>query len=429
MSVKITEYEEVLVFSSPVNEQTKKWGVYAIPRLWRETSGSLVVRFNGEMDSGDTDNNKIIPDLFFESFDEGKTWNFVSDGVQRFNLTMFNGITSPYTWLKNSVISFRDKEGVSSIENVEHVKEFTHPNGEAILYAYRYGDIPIDCKGFEMVRHTQDTEETVTVNLDFPEREILVNGKGLTDAGYVDVKKTLRQSIYKNPYFSSVTELNDGTLVAVSCGQNPDITEHYSGVAYLVESTDGGCTWRKRSIIASDGALEFGYTGDGHETSLVCTSDGTLVCAMRMEMSIHPDKDTSSSDTMVTYSTDNGYTWCKPFPVSDSSVTPQLVALDDGIVFLAYGRPGVHYIISEDNGKTWSKSRPVIGKTLEECRAEGMSDADSKYFNTWSYSNVFVEKSGNNSVIVLYNNQKYKEDDGLYHKAGFVKKKKIKNIK
>lgn len=46
----------------------------------------------------------------------------------------------------------------------------------------------------------------------------------------------------------------------------------------------------------------------------------------------------------------------------------------------------------------------------------------AKYFDTSSYSNTFVEKLSENSVLVLYNNLKYDDGDGLRHKAAFVRK-------
>ena len=42
-----------LVYSPPVNRDTEKWGVYAIPKMWRDIGGELVVRFNGEADDGE----------------------------------------------------------------------------------------------------------------------------------------------------------------------------------------------------------------------------------------------------------------------------------------------------------------------------------------------------------------------------------------
>lgn len=79
------------------------------------------------------------------------------------------------------------------------------------------------------------------------------------------------------------------------------------------------------------------------------------------------------------------------------------------------------YFVSDDDGKSWSNSYSIIGKTLKEYRQDGVSDADSKYFDTCSYSNVFVEKIQNNTILVLYTNLKYDEGDGKNHKAAFVR--------
>jgi hypothetical protein len=83
-NVKIILGEEKLVYSPPVNEATKKWGVYAIPRLWRHISGRLVIRFNGEIDCGDTDNMQAAPNLFFTSLDNGESWEYEPDGEEKY---------------------------------------------------------------------------------------------------------------------------------------------------------------------------------------------------------------------------------------------------------------------------------------------------------------------------------------------------------
>ena len=39
MKINIEQYP---VYIPPVNDATKRWGVYAIPRMWREKNGELV---------------------------------------------------------------------------------------------------------------------------------------------------------------------------------------------------------------------------------------------------------------------------------------------------------------------------------------------------------------------------------------------------
>lgn len=428
-NVKVILGEEKLVYSPPVNEATKKWGVYAIPRLWRHISGKLVIRFNGEIDTGDTDNMQAAPNLFFISSDNGESWEYAPDGEEKYPIDIFTGLDSHYIPLKNgNSIAFREKPDRKAIENVPHQKEFVMPNGEALVYSYRYGDIPDCCKGLERLTFSADGKliETADCELDFDEREILINAKGNNFTEFVDVEKRVKQGIFKNPYILSVTPLEDGTLLAACCGQNPEVCDHYNGIVYLLESHNDGKSWKKRSVVAQSITLPYGYSGDGHELSLGKTPDGTLICVMRMDMSIDPDIATPICDAMVTISKDNGHTWCEPFAAADSSVTPHIVALDNGIVVLVYGRPGVHFKYSLDNGQSWSEPISIIGKTLEENRKDGIKDSLSKYFDTVSYSNTFVEKLDADSFLIVYNDLKYDEGDGMHHKAAFVRKIALK---
>lgn len=420
--MKVILGKEILVYSVPVNESTQKWGVYSIPRLWRDISGKLIVRFNGEMDCGDTDHQKILPNLHFVSQDQGITWMQESDGDSRYPCDILNGIGTPYTSVEGYTLAFREQSGRKPIHDAPHQKEFLMPNGEAIVYSYRYGDIPEDCKGMEQLRYTPDGKtEVLPVVIDFPEREILINTRGEMGGEYAAVEQRVKQNIFKNTYFSSVTPLPDGTLIAVSCGQNPAVHNRYCGAAYLLESSDLGRSWKKRSTIAESVDLPYGYTGDGHEVSLALTESGVLICAMRMDMSINPDLASPICDTMIAISRDYGYSWEMPFSIADSSVTPQAIAFANGITAVVYGRPGVHFKYSDDDGKTWSRPVSIIGKTLEEYRKAGISDGESKYFDTPSYSNVFVEKLSGDTMLVLYNNAKYDEGDGVPHKAAFVR--------
>jgi len=421
MKVKIGE--ERLVYSVPVNEITNKWGVYAIPRMWRDISGKIIIRLNGEADTGDTDNMSVAPNLYFVSEDNGKTWEPDKDGDKNYPIDILNGIGlhSTYTKTGDITLAFREKADRGLIKNTSSQKEFLYPNDEAYVKSYRYGDISDDAKGVERLKYQGGNLEITPVTIDFPEREILINSKGFNGEEYVKVEERVKQSIFKNTYFCSVTLLDDGTLVAVSTGQNPEVSDHYSGVAYLIESNDMGLTWKKRSTIAESKDMPYGFTGDGHEISMTRTKNGTLICAMRTEMSINPEIATPICDTFIAISHDNGYTWDTPFSISDSSVTPQIMSFENGVVIVVYGRPGVHFKYSLDDGKTWSKSYAIIGETLEETRAKGISDLDSKYADTQSYSNIFIEKLDENSVLVLYNNMKYIDSDGKKHKAAFVR--------
>ena len=425
MAVKVTMGEEILVYSPPVNEATKKWGVYAIPRMWRHIDGRLIIRFNGEIDSGDTDNMQAAPNLYFASDDNGDHWYAVENGEELFDIGVLHGIIrNTYLDMDDGIIAFREKKNLKPVTGIKEQKQFLYPTEEAIMKSYRYGDIPDECKGFEMLKYKDKNvePEIIPVTIDFPEREILINTKGNTGTEFVDVEERVKQCIFKNPYFGPIVKLKDGTLGAFAYGQHPEVQEKYNGVAYFLVSVDGGITWKKRGTIAEDKNMPYGYTGDGQEASLDITDDGVLVCAMRMDLCT----DIEPFGTAVCFSYDAGYTWSEPQIISDESVTPQAVSLKDGIIAVSYGRPGVHMKYTEDNGKTWSDSFSIIGKNLKECRAEGIPDRESKFLDSISYSNIFVDKLSEETFIILYNNQKYDEGDGVCHKAAFVRKITIK---
>ena len=427
MSIKVEVSQPNLVFCAPVNEGTSKWGVYCIPRLWRMPTGELVIRFNGEEDCCLVEEMQRVPNMYFLSRDEGETWQQVENGEELFDYNAILGIDSPYIKLRNGKwLCIREKDNRVPIGNQKHIKEFKLPDGEAIVYDYYYGDIPEECKGIEVVEFNPETGEKIVFEaiIDFPEREILVNALAPNEEGeYIPVPKLLRPYIFKNPYIGAIKELSDGTLIATACGQHPDVYDDNCGIVYLVASEDGGHTWKKRGVIAEDTSKYlYGYAGDGYENTLTIAENGDLLCVMRMDMTVNQLYERPLCDTMLAISKDNGYTWSEPVSISDCSITPHIEALKDDIVFFVYGRPGVHFKYSCDNGATWSDSVSIIGNTLEEERALGKPDIVSKYEDTPSYSNSFVEKISDDTVLVLYTDLKYNPGDGINHKAGFVKK-------
>lgn len=424
--MKLKLGEDILVFAPEMNELVSRWGVYAIPRMWRAANGELVIRVNGEADSADTNTMFVLNNLYFVSLDNGETWRLEENGEEIYDISVLVGIDSPYLTLENGEKCFlKSKQDCKPIKNVKWKKEIYHPCGEAIVHSYKYGDIPNECKGFYFGKIDKFSNISLEeINFDFPERELLVNFKAESNGEFVDIDEYVQPFIFKIPYMSSLNRLSNGTLVALSTGQNPNVNDRFCTEVYLVESTDNGKTWRKKATIATDiDTLPYGFGGDGGEVSLTVDSQDNLYCVMRMDLSIHPDFDkTKCWGCMFSASFDKGETWSEPKEIADSSITPHIVTLKDDVLLVVYGRPGVHCKVSFDKGNTWSDSYSIIGKTLTEERNGGKSDAESKYFDTSSYSNTFVEKISDSEVLVCYNNLKYPDKNGVNTKAVFVKK-------
>ncbi len=428
MAVKVTLGEPVPVWSPPVNDTTSHWGVYAIPRLWRDLSGRLVIRFNGEQDSADLDSMQRVPSRFFVSDDEGESWR---ESVQEYDISVLQGIGSPYLRRRcGDALALRERPGNPPVSGAPFIRQLPHPCGEAIVRIYRWEDIPPECRALELLRwrSPEARPEITAVNIHFGGRELAVNAFAKADSGeYLPVPEYIKPFIFKNPYLSSMVELPEGGVAAVCCGQAPDVTDRWCGEVYLMASPDG-VTWEKRGDIAKITnplealSLPFGYSGDGNEVSLAVAPDGELLCVMRMDMSIDPAVASPFCGTMLSRSTDGGYTWSRPLPVADSSVTPHVVALKNGVSAVIYGRPGVHMICSCDNLRSFSEPYSIIGRTLWQERRAGRSDLDSKYLDSVSYSNTFVELLSDDSFLLLYNDLKYIGSDGLRHKAAFTRR-------
>ena len=426
--MEISFGDPILVYAPKVTEENARWGVYAIPRMWREPNGDLIIRFNGEEDSADTENMQCAKNLFFVSRDNGRNWCEERNGEKKYDISVLTGIDAPYLRCKNGdTLYLKYNKDALPLKDILHQKEFVLPNREAIVRSYRYGDIPSQCKGISLGKITENGKTSLEeITLNFPEREILINCKALSGDKFIPVEEYIQPYIFKSPYFSSLKEGTDGTLFTLATGQNPAVSDHFSSEVYLLASTDGGKTFTKRATVASTvDELPYGYGGDGGEVSLAIDKNGGLHAVMRMDMSLNPCEDSTKVwGTYYTASFNGGYTFEKPREIADSSVTPHILALGN-VLIVIYGRPGVHLKYSTDNGKTWSASISIIGKTLTEERAGGRSDFDSKFGSSISYSNTFVEKISENEAIICYNDLTYPDENGIPTKAAFVRRIKI----
>lgn len=414
-----------LVCAPKMTDAVARWGVYAIPRMWREPDGTLIVRLNGEEDSADVENMHAAPNLYFSSSDDGESWHSVPDGDERYDISVLTGIDPPYLRRADGeTLYFQYEKGLRPIHDAPSRKEFLAPCGDAVLRTWRFGDIPSDAKGLFFGRIRGGREELFRTEIDFPSREVAVNAFAKCADTYLPVEPYLQPFLFKLPYLCSLTELSDGTLVALATGQNPSVCDRYCSEVYLLASTDGGRTFRYRSTVASDAfRVPYGYGGDGGEVSMTRDACGNLFVVMRMDMSIHPDCDEEKLwSAMLCVSRDGGFAWSTPRAVADSSVTPHIVALDGDVLLLIYGRPGVHCKISTDGGSTFGEPHSIIGKTLDEERALGRSDFESKYANAVSYSNVFYEKLSGDTVLVCYSDLTYPDENGIPTKAAFVRR-------
>jgi hypothetical protein len=163
-------------------------------------------------------------------------------------------------------------------------------------------------------------------------------------------------AILPNPYrphqqrvnfcFDGDALLVDGQLIATLYGSKAG-DEFYSVV--VATSQDGGRTWRYLATVAGPECVpDAEPRGHGPaEPALVQLADGDLMCVMRMG---------GGEDFPLrrSYSRDGGHTWSTPDPLPAGSVEPSLKRLQNGVLALSTGRPGIFLWLSTDRrGERW----------------------------------------------------------------------------
>ena len=127
-----------------------------------------------------------------------------------------------------------------------------------------------------------------------------------------------------------------------------------SGV-FFYRSTDEGHTWKIQGRIPYDPDLKadpngnkrlaLGFTEPGFEI----LSDGTFICVLRTTDGL------GDSPMYISRSTDMGVTWTRSEPFIRAGVLPRLLQLNNGVIVLASGRPGVQLRFCIDGkGEKWT---------------------------------------------------------------------------
>ena len=135
--------------------------------------------------------------------------------------------------------------------------------------------------------------------------------------------------------------------------------------SYLVHSTDLGRTWDYRGSIAYLDADPYPETGGQWigmaEPTITLLPNGQLLAVLRTQGDPYGPNN-QFKPLFTAWSDDMGLTWTTPDRAQVKpgeghdylySNSPTLAVLDNGVVALQYGRPGLHVAFSTDNGHTW----------------------------------------------------------------------------
>jgi hypothetical protein len=170
----------------------------------------------------------------------------------------------------------------------------------------------------------------------------------------------------------------------------------YALVALISE--DGGRNWQYLSTVGGPDSVSGAREGPD-EATLVQLADGDVMCVMRVG---------SGKEQLLgrAYSSDGGRTWSAIDRLPAFSVEPSMRRLQNGVIALSTGRPGIYVWLSADaRGKSWESvdvvahHNEVMGEGHQiRPRMPGVSASDAPD-QTTAYTEL-VEVSPNQLLLV-----------------------------
>jgi hypothetical protein len=128
---------------------------------------------------------------------------------------------------------------------------------------------------------------------------------------------------------------------------------------FFYRSTDNGHSWNVQGrifykpdlAVDTKGEQRMGFTEPAYEV----LPNGDMICVMRTTDGI------GNGPMYISRSTDNGVTWTSPAVMTASGVLPRLLQLENGVLVLSSGRPGVQLRFSNDGkGEVWSNAFELL---------------------------------------------------------------------
>lgn len=361
-TVALVLLSEPKIVAQAVKEEA--WGYFQFPDISRPDDNNLLVSWSMKEDSHTAYGNNSVGMVI--SRDEGDTWEFTTHSLF---MKSKSGVELPNgDYLQTYTPASIDISGYIA---------FPKPVNETAIKGYRFypeNDLPEELKGVYLEVYNKDDHKYSIIHAE-------LHDPGLLRYSIDDLMPIV--------WWGDIKKLNDNSLITGVYGtfyQNQDKTVMNWGVSFY-KSIDNGEHW---DIIGKipfqiDGIKNEFVGGEGFgEPTLEILKDGTFMCVMR----------TGYASPMYKAFSLDGKMWSKPVAITPNGVRPSLFLLDNGILCLASGRPGLQIRFNIDgDGVIWTE--PIEMLPLAK------KNGDFDYYGI-SCGYPCVLKADNNTFYLVY---------------------------
>ena len=405
------------------------WGPYQFPRPYR-----LKDRIVVSVDIHDDDLNYGDPKLWFESRDEGLTWNQIDGSVapecglelpngDRLFFPMQSAIPMDgYAMADQTLLTpgydFNAKAGEGTLPIPDGTTAWI--NGQ-VIKAYRAERLP------ESLAKKEWTAERIPVGEKNPRMEsVPLDWPFLTRVVHIqpDGKRFMKGLFPRgNPKIGP-----DGAVwVTAFSGEghidpeNGQYSPYYS--AELFRSEDNGHSFRQHAHLEypADGRKYPYLSGGFSDSDIEFMPDGSMVWFLRSAWYMSTGNE--AAPMYFSRSEDMGRTWSAPEPFAPTGVLPRLCRLNSGIVMLCYARPGIFVRACDDpSGRQWSE--PLAVMTPEDRSALANRIRKPPRFHDWDGSccNPELLPLDERSALLFYTDFYYPDETGAARKTVLCRK-------
>jgi hypothetical protein len=382
LEVKVGEPTVVAVAPNDVG-----WGYYQFPSIGRWDDGTLSLTYSSAPDAAESYGT---PRAALTSKDGGKTWSPHSGKWGGSGLLLPNG--------DRIAVSTPKPYKLADLKLPEPVGTLMSTYGGQKYTMYRGSDLPPKLRTIRISRQKKGSDARVT------------------EHAWVDDPQALRYSlreVFPIIWWGDVHLAQDGSLIA---GIYPGNMTREDGSLdpkwhiFFYRSTDFGHSWKIQGRILYQPDMKVDPNGDKHdgfgEPAFEILNDGSLLCIMRCT-------DGAGIGPMYSSrSTDLGKTWSKPRVIAPNGVLPKLLKLENGILALSSGRPGVQVRFSED-GKKWTEPFDLVPVTEKD-----------PHKDTCGYTSLLAV--GPNRFLIAYSHFKHPNEKGELRKAIMVREIEVR---